>query len=69
MTRPHTGPSLDFMRRPGFIQCECALDNPPNAASISLAKSTSPDKKVMNSQPGASLGTRKSKARKETLTG
>ena len=64
-----TGTSLGLARGPDNTPGEGVLGNQPGITSTSLAKTTTPNQRVMNSHPGALHCTGKSKGRKETLTG
>ena len=69
MTRLSTGTSLGLARGPDNTPGEGVLGNQPGTTSTSLAKTTTPNQRVMNSHPGALHCTGKSKCRKETLSG
>ena len=67
MTRLSTGTSLGPARGPDNTTGEGVLGNQPGSTSTTLAKTTTPNERVMNSHPGATTNTGKSKAKRETL--
>ena len=66
MTRLSTGTSLGLARRPDKIP-DKGMCNPPGDTSMPLEKSTSLNREVTGSQPGAKADTGKSKTKRETL--
>ena len=67
MTRLSAGTSLGLARGPDNTPGEGALGNQPGSTSMTLAKTITPNERVMNSHPGATTNTGKSKAKRETL--
>ena len=68
MTRLSTGTSLGLARRPDTVPGQ-GMQNPPGDTSMPLEKSTSLNREVTGSQPGAKANTSKSKTKRKTLTG
>ena len=67
MTRLSTGTSLGLARGPDNTPGEGVLGNQPGSTSMTLAKTITPNERVMNSHTGATTNSGKSKAKRETL--